>query len=95
MANIVPIFKKGRGAEVGNYRPVSLTCVSCKVMESLLKEKLTKHLEGTGMLSKVQHKFCRGRSCLTNLLETFEDWMIAIDHSLQYRCHLFGLSEGV
>jgi len=32
------------------------------------------------MLSKVQHGFCRGRSCLTNLLETFEDWTTAIDH---------------
>ena len=49
-------------------------------MESLLKEELTKHLEGTGMLSKVQHGFCRGRSCITNLLETFEDWTTAIDH---------------
>ena len=49
-------------------------------MESLLKEKLTKHLEDTGMLSKVQHGFCRGRSCLTKLLETFEDWTTAIDH---------------
>jgi len=44
------------------------------------KDELTKHLEGTGMLSKVQHGFCRGRSCLTNLLETFEDWTTAIDH---------------
>jgi len=49
----VPIFKKGKRADVGNYRPVSLTCVSCKVMESLLKKELTKHLEDTGMLSKV------------------------------------------
>jgi len=49
-------------------------------MESLLKEELTKHLEGTGMSSKVQHGFCRGRSCLTNLLETFEDWTTTTDH---------------
>lgn len=53
--NVVPIFKKGKRRDVGNYRPVSLTCVWCKVMESLLKDKLPKHLQNTDMLSKVQH----------------------------------------
>ena len=78
-ANVVPIFKKGRRGDVSNYRPVSLTSVPCKVMESLLKDDLTKYLESTSMLSKVQHGFCQGRSCLTNLLETFEAWTLAVD----------------
>ena len=63
----------------GNYRPVSLTSVPCKVMESLLKDELTKYVETTSMLSKVQHGFCQGRSCLTNFLETFEAWTLALD----------------
>ena len=33
-ANVTPIFKKGSKGSPGNYRPVSLTCVLCKVMES-------------------------------------------------------------
>jgi len=78
-ANVVPIFKKGRRGYVSNYRPVSLTSVPYKVMESLLKDDLTKHLESTSMLSKVQHGFSQGRSCLTNLLETFEAWTLAVD----------------
>ena len=78
-ANVVPIFKKGKKGDVSNYRPVSLTSVPCKVMESLLKDDLTKHLESTSMLSKVQHGFSQGRSCLTNLLETFEAWTLAVD----------------
>jgi len=50
-------------------------------MESLLKDNLnlTRHLESTGVLSKVQHGFCQGRSCITNLLETFEAWTSVID----------------
>jgi len=36
VANISAIFKKGKKSEVGNYRPVSLTSVVCKIMESII-----------------------------------------------------------
>jgi len=41
-AHIVPIFKKGIKTDPANYRPVSLTSVPCKVMETIIKEKLVK-----------------------------------------------------
>ena len=34
IANVIPIFKKGEHSSACNYRPVSLTSVVCKVMES-------------------------------------------------------------
>jgi len=36
-ANIVPIYKKGPKNEPGNYRPVSLTSVVCKILERVIK----------------------------------------------------------
>ena len=36
-AHISPIFKKGDQKQAENYRPVSLTCVVCKVMESIVR----------------------------------------------------------
>ena len=66
-ANIVPIFKKGDRTDRANYRPVSLTSVPCKIMESIIKEKLMKFLESYDLLCKEQHGFWSGRSCLTNL----------------------------
>ena len=37
-ANIIPIFKKGSRCKSENYRPVSLTSVICKLLESLLRD---------------------------------------------------------
>jgi len=70
--HVVLIFKKGDRTNRENYRPVSLMSVPCKVMESIIKEKLIKHLEANELLCKQQHGFRKGRSCLTNLLEMLE-----------------------
>ena len=35
-ANTCPIFKKGRKSDPTNYRPVSLICVACKVLEHII-----------------------------------------------------------
>ena len=44
LANITPIFKKGAKGDPSNYRPVSLTSVCCKIIESLIKDKVVDHL---------------------------------------------------
>ena len=36
LGRIVPIFKNGAKHEPGNYQPVSLTSITCKVLESLI-----------------------------------------------------------
>ncbi|CAM4600964.1 unnamed protein product [Caretta caretta] len=72
IANIVPIFKKGKKSDPGNYRPVSLTSVVCKVLEKILKEKVVKDIEVNGKWDKIQHGFTKGRSCQTNLISSFE-----------------------
>ena len=67
-----PIFKKGGKTDAGNYRPVTLTCVVCKVMESVLKDAIVEHLTTNRLIRDSQHGFMAGRSCLTNLLEYLE-----------------------
>jgi hypothetical protein len=71
-ALVTPIFKKGAKADPGNYRPVSLTSVPCKIMEGVIKEELMKHLITNRLISDSQHGFIAGRSCTTNLL-TFQE----------------------
>ena len=69
LANVVPIFKKGRKDDVGNYRPVSLTCIVCKILEKIIKSSIWEHLDQHKLIRDSQHGFRSGRSCLTNLLE--------------------------
>ena len=44
-ANVSPIFKKGAKNNPGNYRPVSLTSVCRKMLESIVKDDIVRHLE--------------------------------------------------
>ena len=67
-ANVSPIFKSGSRAVPGNYRPVSLTCVLCKVLKSIIGDGLVDYLEGAGLIRDTQHRFRKDRSCLSNLL---------------------------
>ena len=76
---MTPIFKKGRKQDPGNYRPVSLTCVLCKVMEKLIRQSVVEHLEQNKLISDEQHGFVRGRSCITHLLDVLDDWTTALE----------------
>ncbi|NWT63551.1 RTJK polymerase, partial [Erythrocercus mccallii] len=67
-ANVVPIFKKGKKEDPGNYRPVSLTSIPGKVMEQLVLDAISKHLEERRLLTSSQHGFRKGKSCLSNLI---------------------------
>ncbi len=78
-ANVTPIFKKGQKSDPGNYRPVSLTSVCCKLLEGLIKDKLMEHFQQHDLILSSQHGFMPGRSCTTNLLEFFEVVTAAVD----------------
>jgi hypothetical protein len=78
-AQVTPLFKKGDRSNQGNYRPVSLTSVVCKVMESVMRDRIIDHLTVNHLLSDCQHGFIAGRSCTTNLLSTLNNWTRLLD----------------
>ena len=76
---VVPIFKKGDRQVPGNYRPVSLTAIPCKVLESLIRDCLMAHLEEGRVLSSHQHGFRPRRSCTSQLLEVIYEWTSSLE----------------
>ena len=78
-ATITALYKKGNRSDPGNYRPVSLTSIVCKIMESIIKDRVVEHLQKFSLLNDSQHGFMKGKSCLTNLLEYLENVTKTLD----------------
>ena len=78
-ANVSPIFKKGKKHIAGNYRPVSLTCIACKVLEGIIREEVMKFLKSNKILSPKQFGFLSGRSCTLQLLTMLDKWTSILD----------------
>ncbi len=79
-ANITPIFKKGNKHSVSNYRPVSLTCITVKLLERIIFNHVTAFLTTNKKLSPFQHGFRSDHSCQTQLLETVHQWAKTLDN---------------
>ena len=79
-ANVTAIFKnKGKKNIAGNYRPVSLTCILCKVLESLVREHIISFMKEHGLFSNKQFGFLSGRSTTLQLLRVLDDWTKILD----------------
>ena len=77
-ANIIPLFKKGSRNKSVNYRPVSLTSVICKLLETIIRDHIMDFLLKYRLINHSQHGFLKAISCLTHLLcflEEITKWM--------------------
>ena len=68
-AYVSAIFKKGSKSIAENYRPISLTSLVCKLMETMIKKEIMTHLTENNLLSPRQFGFINGRSTVTQLLK--------------------------
>ena len=73
-ASVTAIHKKGLKNYFGHYRAVSITSIICKLMESIVRDKLVCHMVKNNLFSDKQHGFVPSRNCVTNLIICMEIW---------------------
>ena len=78
-AKICAIHKKGKKTLPANYRPVSLTSIVCKVLESIIRDAIVKHMKKNNLFSQKQFGFIDGRSTSLQLLHVLNIWMEVLD----------------
>ena len=70
-ANIIPLFKKCSRNKSVHYRPVSLTSINCKLLETTIRDHMMDFLIKHKLINPSQHGFLKARSCLTHFLWFF------------------------
>ena len=65
-ADVSPIHKKDNKEPASNHRPISLLPTISKVLKRCVCNRFYEHVRD--MISKAQHVFLNGRSCVTQLL---------------------------
>ncbi len=73
-AIIQPLHKSGPRYQVSNFRPISLSSSTSKLMERIIRASLLHHLTSNNLLKDSQHGFLPGCSTTTQLI-TFLDFV--------------------
>ncbi|GFS58982.1 putative RNA-directed DNA polymerase from transposon BS [Trichonephila clavipes] len=68
-AIVIPIHKPNKNAGLTkSYRPISLTCITCKLMECMVLQRLTHHLYTNNLIPSEQFAFRKGHSTVDQML---------------------------
>ena len=83
--NIKALYKKGSTDSSENYRPISLTCVPCK-MEKKVRDAIVEHMISNNLFLNSQYGFRSLRYCDLQLLDVMDKWTIWNDKGTQFDC---------
>lgn len=78
-AKIFPLYKSGKKQSLLNYRPISITSHSCKILEHIIFKQIIEYLDCNNVLSDAQHGFRHGFSTITQLREFAHDILQVLD----------------
>ena len=74
------IYKKDSKKLPSNYRLVSLTAITSKIMESFIRDYILSHMPRNGILSTKQFGFLKDRSTVLQLLMVLDKWVESLDN---------------
>lgn len=81
IASVTPIFKGGSKTSISNYRPISVTSCCSRVLERIVRNKLTDFISTYNKISDTQHGFQSGKSTDTILLKFYDYITAELDSS--------------
>jgi hypothetical protein len=82
-AHVAPVYKKGPKYNPENYRPISLTCICCKLLEHIVVSNIMSYADKYNILYPFQHGFRKFRSSETQLIEFIDNVTRNLDDGKQ------------
>lgn len=79
LVSAISVYTKGMNDDSGNYRPHSLASVSGKVMEKIFFSATERHVKNKAIIRYSQHRFTKGRSCLSNVISIYDKVTSLVD----------------
>ncbi|KAI5714781.1 hypothetical protein M8J77_005490 [Diaphorina citri] len=92
-ALIRPIPKTKNPSSASDYRPISLLCSLSKVLERLIHQQVTSHINRHNLLNPFQSGFRTGHSTCSALLKVSDDIQAAMDKTMATILILFDFSK--
>lgn len=93
VAKVIPIHKAGPNQLVENYRPISLTCTCYKLLEHIIASHINNYLNEQSTLTNSQHRFRKGFSTTSQLVETIHDFASSINYTSQIDAIFLGFTK--
>ena len=79
LSTVSVIHKKGSKSLASNYRPISLTCIACKILESIIRDQIMYYFISNDLFTSKQFGFINGRSTVLQLLNLIDNWTKSLD----------------
>lgn len=92
-AIVHPIFKSGARNDPSNYRPISNTSITCKIMERLITDYIHKSWKLNNQLFKNQHGFRKEYSCESSITVFTQELAEYVDKGIQVDAILLDFSK--
>lgn len=93
MGKVIPIHKGGDKHNPINFRPLSLTSISCKILEHVIYSHLVNFLDYNSFFNTAQHGFQKFYSCDIQLLTLAPHLHLTLDWGSTSDCIFLDFSK--
>ena len=93
IANISPVFKKGKRSKIENYRPISLLCNISKVFEKTLHMHVSNYLYSHNLIHENQAAYKPGDSTICQLTEIVHNVHLHMEEGHEVRMVFLDISK--